>query len=103
MPSGLLLSEGGPEAIRRPTFAGGEPVALIHCWGCGRPLSDQAVFCPHCEAPRAVQVNCWECGQLIAAHRGPCPHCGAPSAMPAAPTAVPSPMAAHVPQVLCPR
>jgi len=57
-------------------------MALIKCEECGNEISDKALSCPKCGAPRVTEkknlVKCQKCGSEINDKILSCPKCGAP-------------------------
>ena len=51
-------------------------MALIKCFHCGEPVSNQAVKCPHCGKVLKNLIPCKKCGELIFYKDMKCSHCG---------------------------
>lgn len=46
------------------------------CVSCGKPVTDNAMFCSHCGHEIEEQSNCSECGELLLADEKFCRSCG---------------------------
>lgn len=56
-------------------------MALIHCQGCNKEISDKATICIHCKTSfkTGCQVECPECKKVIWDTNQPCMFCGCPT------------------------
>jgi len=65
--------------LQRRSWNQGEPMALIDCPDCQKPVSSEAPSCPNCGRPiKQTNVSVPTTATAQGGGRG-CPHCGSPS------------------------
>lgn len=80
MGMGNMMGQGFQQPVQHaPVTPAAPAVATIPCSNCGKPMNENAKFCPECGTPNSKgKVACVACGAMIDDGLKFCPECGKP-------------------------